>query len=242
MPNALAIRHVSFEHLGTLGPVLAARGLDLRYLEAGIDALEPSDPPDLLVILGGPIGAYEDEKYPFLKQELALIKAQIEAEKPLIGICLGAQLIARALGAKVYPGSTKEIGWSPLSPTDEGRDSCLAPLADAHWQVLHWHGDVFDLPDGSCLLASTPITPNQGFTLGQNVLALQFHIEAVGAEIEQWLIGHTVELTQAGVDLAQLRNDTARHAPGLESAGRKVFEDWLSTAFGEARPAAVPAP
>ena len=208
--------------------MIAGQGLDLSYVEAGVDTLEPSHPPDLLVVLGGPIGAYEEDKYPFLAQELALIEAQLEARKPLIGVCLGAQLIARALGAKVYPGSAKEIGWSPLEPTDEGRKSCLAPLEDADWQVLHWHGDMFDLPEGATRLASTPVTPNQAFTLGNHVLGLQFHIEAVAGEIEQWLIGHTVELTQAGVDLARLRRDTGRFGPGLESAGRKVFEEWFS--------------
>jgi len=235
MPQALAIRHVPFEHLGTLGGPLRDQDFDVTYLEAGVDRLEATEPPDLLVVLGGPIGAYQEAQYPFIVDEMALIERQLEAAKPLIGICLGAQLIARALGARVYPGSAKEIGWSPLIPTDQGRESCLAPLAENDWQVLHWHGDVFDLPAGATPLASTPVTPAQAFTLGAAVLALQFHIEAVTNEIEHWLIGHTVELAQAGVDLAKLRNDTARWGPGLEASGRKVFKSWLSEAFGERR-------
>ena len=242
MAQALAIRHVPFEHLGTLAPLLSAQGFDVTYLEAGVDRLESDNPPDLLVVLGGPIGAYQEAEYPFIADELALIIRQLEAGKPLIGICLGAQLIARALGARVYPGQAKEIGWSPLLPTQQGRGSCLAPLAENDWQVLHWHGDVFDLPAGAVPLASTPITPNQAFALGDTVLALQFHIEAVTSEFEHWLIGHTAELAQAGVDLAELRNDTARWGPGLEAAGRQVFEAWLAAAFGEAGQAAEPAP
>lgn len=233
MAQALAIRHVPFEHLGTLAHVLADRGFDATYLEAGVDGLESAELPDLLVVLGGPIGAYQEAEYPFIADELALILRQLEAGKPLIGICLGAQLIARALGARVYPGSAKEIGWSPLLPTEPGRGSCLAPLAENDWQVLHWHGDVFDLPEGAVALASTPATPNQAFTLGDTVLALQFHIEAVSGEIEHWLIGHTVELAQAGVDLAELRNDSARWGPGLEASGRRVFETWLEGASSD---------
>jgi len=233
MAQALAIRHVPFEHLGTLAPLLADRGFDVTYLEAGVDGLESAELPDLLVVLGGPIGAYQEVEYPFIADELALILRQLDAGKPLIGICFGAQLIARALGARVYPGSAKEIGWAQLLPTEQGRESCLAPLAENDWQVLHWHGDVFDLPEGAVALASTPVTPNQAFTLGDTVLGLQFHIEAVRGEIEHWLIGHTVELTQAGIDLSQLRNDTARWGPGLEFAGRKVFETWLEGASSD---------
>ena len=242
MPEALAIRHVPFEHLGTLGPLLADQGFGVTYLEAGVDRLEFDSPPDLLVVLGGPIGAYQEAEYPFIADELALIIRQLDAGKPLIGICLGAQLIARALGARVYPGSAKEIGWSQLLPTEQGRASCLAPLADNDWQVLHWHGDVFDLPSGAIPLASTPLTNTQAFAIGNNVLALQFHIEAVTSEIEHWLIGHTVELAQAGVDLAQLRDDTACWGPGLEAVGRKVFENWLAAALSEPSQAAEPAP
>ena len=230
MAQALAIRHVPFEHLGTLAPLLTDQGFDVTYLEAGVDSLGSAGLPDLLVILGGPICAYQEAEYPFIADELALILRQLDAGKPLIGICLGAQLIARALGARVYPGSAKEIGWSPLVPTDKGRGSCLAPLAENDWQVLHWHGDVFDLPEGAVALASTPATPNQAFTLGDTVLGLQFHIEAVSAEIEHWLIGHAVELAEAGIDLSKLRNHTARWGPGLEAAGRRVFETWLDRA------------
>ena len=242
MAQALAIRHVPFEHLGTLAPILSTQGFDVTYLEAGVDRLDPSGTPDLLVVLGGPIGAYQEAEYPFIADELALIMRQLDAGKPLVGICLGAQLIARALGARVYPGKAKEIGWSPLLPSDEGRASCLAPLAENDWQVLHWHGDVFDPPAGAVPLASTPLTANQAFTLGDTVLALQFHIEAATAEIEHWLIGHTLELAQAGVELAPLRNETARWGPGLEAAGRKVFETWLATAFAQAGQTAEPAP
>jgi len=242
MAQALAIRHVPFEHLGTLAPLLADRGFDVSYLEAGVDRLEAAELPDLLVVLGGPIGAYQEAEYPFIADELALILRQLKAGKPLIGICLGAQLIARALGARVYPGSAKEIGWSPLLPTDQGRESCLATLAENDWQVLHWHGDIFELPEGAVRLASTPAAPNQAFTLGDTVLGLQFHIEAVTAEIEHWLIGHTVELAQAGIDLAQLRDDTARWGPGLESAGGKAFETWLAGAFNDSSQAAESGP
>lgn len=232
--RATALRHVCFEHLGSFGAVLGDRGFDVRTLEAGVDDLTaPDEPPDLLVVLGGPIGAYEEAVYPSLSDELRLIEAQLAAGKPLLGICLGAQLIARALGARVTPGAAKEIGWAPVRPTAEGRASVLAPLADNDWHVLHWHGDVFELPAGAVRLASTEIAENQAFALGTNVLGLQFHVETLAAEIEHWLIGHTVEIAAApGVEVADLRRDTARWGPGLEKAGRRCFELWLDAVGG----------
>lgn len=226
--KALAIRHVGFEHLGSFTPVLASRGYDVRYKDAGIDPLPGDrDAPDLLIVLGGPIGAYEEAAYPFLNDELRLIDRQLKAGKPLLGICLGAQLIARALGARVYPNSAKEIGWAPLTPTNEGITSPLAPLARSGWQVLHWHGDTFDLPDGAVRLCSTPLTQNQAFSLGPKVLGLQFHIEFRADELERWLIGHAVEIAAAKADHAKLRSDTAHFGPGLERAGPECLAMWL---------------
>lgn len=231
--RALAIRHVGFEDLGSLARPLTARGFAVDYLEAGLDDVSPllakdAPSPDLLIVLGGPIGAYEDERYPFLSDEIALIERRIAENRPVLGICLGAQLIARALGARVFPGKAKEIGWSPLEPGAEAEASCLAPLAETQWQVLHWHGDTFDLPQGARRLASTPLTENQAFSHGPHILALQFHIEVEAGAIERWLIGHAVEITAAGIDPAAIRDQTRRWGKGLERAAPKVLDAWLA--------------
>ncbi len=230
MRNAIAIRHVAFEDVGTLADVLAAREIALRYLEAGVDDLAPAKDADLLIVLGGPIGIYEVDRYPFLKQEFAVIEAALKRKLPLIGICLGAQAIASALGARVYPGREKEIGWGLISLSVAGRASPLAALSESKFRVVHWHGDTFDLPSGATLLAETAITPNQAFAYGPKVLALQFHVEPRARELERWLIGHTMELAAAGIDLAKLRADTSRLGPGLERASVKLFNQWLDQA------------
>lgn len=230
MSTCLAIRHVAFEDLGSFGPALDSRGYDIRYLEAGWDDLGAVDgtAPDLLVVLGGPIGAYEEDLYPFLNDELKLIEARLKAGKPTLGICLGAQLMARALGAKVYGNGAKEIGWSPLDLTAAGRTSVLAPLEAT--PVLHWHGDTFDLPDGAVNLASTPITRHQAFSWGKAALGLQFHIEATARGLERWYIGHAAEISgTAGVTVPALRTAAAHHAAALEESGRAVLACWLDT-------------
>ena len=143
MKNAIAIRHVAFEDAGTLEPVLKDRGIDLRYLEAGVDDLRPAKDADLLVVLGGPIGIYEVDRYPFLKQELATIEAAVKKGVPVIGICLGCQALAAVLAARVYPGKQKELGWDEMTLTAEGKASPLGAIEGV--RVLNWHGDTFDL-------------------------------------------------------------------------------------------------
>jgi len=227
--TALAIRHVHFEDLGSLEPLLRAAGYRIAYAEAGIDDLAALDPlaPELLVVLGGPIGAYQEDLYPMVNDELRLLAARLAEQRPTLGICLGAQLMARALGARVYPSGGSEIGWGPITLSPAGRESPFRHLGEDQTAVLHWHGDTFDLPAGAELLASTAASSNQAFAWGRNALAFQFHPEADGARFEQWLIGHACEIAGAKVSVAALRSDTARYAPRLIAQARKCFEEWL---------------
>ncbi len=229
MPHTLAIRHVPFEDLGLLAPLLAERDHEVRYVEAPTADLGALDPlsPDLLVVLGGPIGVYENDRYPFIDPEVALLTQRIAAGRPTLGICLGSQLMARALGARVHAAGVKEIGWAPLTLTAEGADSCLRHLTDT--AVLHWHGDTFDLPAGATRLASTAACGNQAFRVGRHALGLQFHAEASGPPLETWFVGHACEIAATpGISVAQLRADTLRHSAMLEERGRACFGDWLA--------------
>lgn len=243
--RCIALRHVAFEDLGIFGPVLEARGYRIDYRQAGVTPLSDAQwtGAELVVVLGGPIGVYEADRYPWLEDEIAGLRSRLRRRLPTLGICLGAQLMAAALGARVYPGPAKEIGWSGLTLTQEGRRSCVAALEGA--QVLHWHGDTFDLPEGAVRLASTALTPNQAFALGGHALATQFHAEVDGAAIESWLIGHTCELTQAGVDVGELRARTMAVRQQAAAAGRLMLELWLeglAAASGTRGPAAGPSP
>jgi len=225
------IQHVAFEHAGVIAGAARARGHEIRIYQAGVDDLSPvqTDPADLLVVLGGPIGVYETEAYPWLEAEIAVIRQRLQARRPMIGACLGAQLIAAAAGARVYPG-TREIGWAPITPTDAGLHSPLAVLAEADWQVLHWHGDTFDLPAGAQLLASTAATPHQAYAIDKHVLALQFHPEVKAGDIETWLIGHTVELARVGIDPRTIRRRTEEIGAIVASAGERMFARWMEEA------------
>lgn len=228
----LAVRHVAFEDLGLLGPLVSARGYDIRYHDAGLQPIDADTliAPDLAIVLGGPIGVYERDAYPFIAGEIAAVAARMHANRPILGICLGAQMMAAALGARVAPGPVKEIGYAPLSLSAAGRVSVLAPLGDL--PVLHWHGDNCDLPDGCVGLASTAHCPVQAFVRNPTQLALQFHLETEPARFESWLVGHTVELGKAGIDPRDLRRQAQKAGPALRDVGSAVFAAWLDLLAG----------
>ena len=225
--KCIALRHLAFEDLGIFEEVLLAKGFEVIYIEAGQAELAKLDwdEADLLVVLGGPIGVYERHDYPWLCQEIEMVERRLRRDLPTLGICLGAQIIAAALGAAVYPGRAKEIAWSPVQLVPLASGNCLALLDQV--DVLHWHGDTFDLPAGATLLASTELTTNQAFSFGRNALALQFHAEADGAQIEHWLIGHTLELRNAGININHLRQASLRGHVAKAVAGQAMFEQWL---------------
>jgi GMP synthase (glutamine-hydrolysing) len=225
-PVALCVRHLAFEDLGTFEAVLAERGFEVRVLDAGVDPLfESIIVADLTIMMGGPIGVYEEELYPFLTEELRALSVRLRERRPTLGICLGAQLVAAALGARVFPGPQKEIGWAALQLTESGRASCLRELEGQ--PVLHWHGDTFELPAGAELLASTSAYSNQAFAVGPTVLGLQFHPEVDARRFEQWLIGHGGELAAAKLDIAKLRATVKDGGRALQAAAARMLGRWL---------------
>ncbi|WP_257541778.1 MULTISPECIES: glutamine amidotransferase [unclassified Sphingobium] len=228
LKTAVVIRHIHFEDLGTFEAVLTAAGYRIHYYDLGVHELWTLDPPlaDLLIVLGGPVGVYETDAYPFLAEERQILEARLEAGCPTLGICLGAQQIAATLGAKVAPSGHKEIGFSELTLTDAGRVGPLRHLEGV--SVLHWHGDAFQIPEGAENLATTPLCAAQGFALGRNVLGLQFHPEVDAcAGIERWLVGHAAELASVGIDPRSLRDEAVCHGPALRDAARRMLTEWL---------------
>ncbi len=231
MKRVIVLRHLAFEDLGVFESEFLSAGHRPIYLDAGLHSLGDVDlePSDLLVILGGPIGADEEEMYPILKDEFLFLETALSKSVPVLGICLGAQMIARVFGAHIKAMPQKEIGFGKIELTDAGKRSCLGPIEASGSHVLHWHGDTFDLPKDADLLASSPMAENQAFSVGERVLGLQFHLELDPKAFERWLIGHTCELRLADIDVTQLRADAIRYSRDLETGGRDVIRRWLST-------------
>jgi GMP synthase (glutamine-hydrolysing) len=231
--TALAIRHVHFEDLGAYAAPIEAAGYRIAYLDAGLDDLDAVDAlaPGLLVVLGGPIGAYQEAVYPCLRDELRILARRLAADMPTLGVCLGAQLIARVLGARVAPGPRPEIGWARMALTGPGRDGPLRFLADT--PVLHWHGDEACLPAGAECLARTEICANQAFAYGRNALALQFHAEVSATAFERWLIGHAHEIaTASDLSVERLRAVAGYCADQATEAGARCISAWLARLDG----------
>jgi GMP synthase (glutamine-hydrolysing) len=219
---------VGWQDAGVLKPALERRGFGVRYVEAlTTDQLNVQvRADDLLIVLGGPNGAYDETHYPRLAQELRLIERWLKDKRPLLGICLGAQLMARVLGAQVRTMDRPEVAVGPLTLTDAGQASALKDRAAAA-PVLYWHQDTFDIPHGAVHLARSPRCDSQAFSYQNHALALQFHLEPDPERFEEWLVGNSHQLARAGLDARQLRADMAVNAQAFSNAGHAFVDAWL---------------
>ncbi len=171
-------QHVPFENLGSMEPYFRQKGHQLSATHLYLQQSPPSmDDLDWLIVMGGPMGACDESKYAWMAMEKDFIAKAVAAGKVVLGICLGAQLIAAVMGAKVYRNNHREIGWFPILPAEPSGQTRLTDLFSRPMEAFHWHGDTFELPPGAVLLASSEACPHQGFILDDRVVGLQFHLE-----------------------------------------------------------------
>lgn len=230
-PHVLVLRHAACEGLGAIGAALRVAGYATREVCAHAGEPIPSELEGArgLVVMGGPMGVYDQAEHPHLTGELRLIEHALGREVPVLGVCLGSQLLAAALGARVTATGAREIGWHPVElletcardPLFEGIASPITPL--------HWHGDVFELPRGADRLARSAMTEHQAFRFGRHAWGLLFHLEADAAQVRAMSDAFPDELRDVGLDPAELARASEQHASRVHDTAKLVFGRWART-------------
>ncbi len=217
--SILIIQHAAPEGPGLLTAPLEAAGLPLRSVRPWLGDTVPRRPEGVagIIVMGGPMGVYEAAAHPHLGDEIALVSEALGRGLPVLGVCLGAQILAAAAGARVFRGPEKEIGWFPIRLTGDGRQDPVSRSLGSEPTVFHWHGDTFDLPDGAVLLASSDLYANQAFRVGPRAYGLQFHVEVTPRMVERFVADGAAEIAAVhGTGGAErLIEEAGRFAPGL---------------------------
>jgi GMP synthase (glutamine-hydrolysing) len=242
MRTAHVLQHIAMEGAGRIGVV--AREMGYRVVEYRLFDGDPpaSVPPgDLLVVMGGPMGVGDigDSRWPFLQRELDLLSGALAQGRAVLGVCLGSQLMAHALGARVFPlqvgepsARLREVGWGAVTFDSTKSDPALAGLSESE-MVVHWHGDTFDLPEGAVLLASTLPCANQMFRFGPCAYALQFHIELAASDLPDWVEQDAafVRAANGSSGAARILTDTHRFAARFEAMGDRMIRNIVGVAL-----------
>ena len=226
--TALIIRHVPYEGVAGYRVPIEAAGYHVDRIDVSDAGFSDVDltAPDLLIMMGGPMGVYEQDRYPWIACQLRRLALRLASDRPTLGVCFGAQMMATALGAQVYAGPVKEVGFHPIEVHGHVSGNPLRHLTDT--PILHWHGDTFTLPDNVELLASSHVYEHQAFRRGGNILALQFHAEmGLDPRFDAWVEQWPESVVEAGGDEASLRQAHDHYGPGAVEAGRAVIRDWL---------------
>ena len=233
MKKVLVLQHVAHEILGTLNPLIKDHGFRVRYLNFG---RHPATQADLagyhgLVILGGPMNVDETDRHPYLSHEVELIQEAIHKGLPVLGICLGAQLVAKALGTKVMRNREKEIGWYDLHLTPEGKKDPVLKNFKPNEKMFQWHGDTFEIPKGCLHLASSPLCENQAFRYNNNVYGFQFHMEVDEPMIHRWLNVEAnkteIESLRGALLSEKIVEETHQYIGRLKELGHQSFSAFM---------------
>ena len=238
--DVLVLQHIACEQPGAFEDVLTAAGADIHRVE--LDEGEPLPSWQdyvAIVAMGGPMSVNDDAELPWLTAEKQAIADAVKAGVPYWGSCLGVQLLAASLGARVYSGTQPEVGVLPVTLTEDGRSDPVFAGLPPEFLTLQWHGDTFDLPDGATLLASSPAYPNQAFRVGQTAYGVQFHVEVTEQMAREWAqVPAYAEyadrvLGAGGIDRLMTDFDAARER--MLEVGRRMFERWVEIAVAVPR-------
>jgi GMP synthase (glutamine-hydrolysing) len=222
------VQHVAPEGPGLIEAALRSAGVEIELTRVHLGEPVPDDLGGAsgLVVMGGPMGVYEADRFSHLRDEQRLIERALDLDVPVLGVCLGSELLAATLGARVYPGPQKEIGFFPVSLEEAARADALFADVEPVFTALHWHGDVFDLPTSAVSLAHSALTPHQGFRWGRHAYGLLFHLEATESQVRQMTSLFDDELRAARVDARTLLDSAPAHLATMAKNARSVFERW----------------
>lgn len=232
--SVLVVQHALEETAGSILEVLEGRAIEPVVVRSFAGAPVPRElgRHEGLILMGGPQSVYEQDRYPYLTDELRLIEDALRAGRPVMGICLGSQLLAEALGGRVTKGARKEIGWHRVTMSDAGLIDPIWKGVESSFVAFHWHGDVFSLPDGAASIARSELTEHQAFRHGTSAYGILFHLETTQELVEQMVRAFDEELRAADVDPARVLREAEQHLPALALRGREVFEAWASLLEG----------
>ena len=229
-PRVLVLQHADPEHPGLILNALRNAGAQIETIRT--DLAQPT-PPSLdayagLIIMGGPQSVYEEHKYPYLRAEKQLTRQAIDNNIPLLGVCLGSQVIADVLGSGVHPGPAPELGWKPVKRSEHAANNPILSALPETFTPLHWHGDIYDLPKGATPIGSSEMTATQGFSYNQNVYALLFHLEMTEAQITQMATQFPEDIRRANLEPNAFLSQTPAHAAALKPIATEIFTRWAN--------------
>lgn len=233
MARVLVVRQVAHE-----GPGIMKRPLErdciVEYVDVykGVSVPTRIDGYDALIVLGGPQGVYEEDRYPYITAEIRLVEDALKKRVPTLGICLGSQILAKAAGAKVYKSGKKELGWYDVTLTEDADDDWLFLGFPSRFSAFHWHGDTFDVPSGSTLLASSEMFPNQVIKAGPGAYGIQFHLEVTEQMIREWVAINQEEFRplKGITDPETILSETPKRIEGLNRLGNALASRFIRMA------------